>query len=254
MKLNRNFVIANCLSITLCIVVIACALWGNMMPATIDPAAASQAFMDWCSEEADVRRGAGDRYFALMTSRYDWISIGVGIGTLGGSLLLLSLHAWLSGNKRADKNFSFKTPSTRVAFFVIGVIALGWSWASEVIGLQLDLGRQMFPWCADTIIIPMAGFTFLFLALAVVCIIVGLVVVQGFGALPTNLFAWDNARPARSWLVTLLFSAAGLVIIILGFSVVQSSSSIAMPSYVAVLYLLLSTRAALLSPAPPNDG
>lgn len=237
----------------MCIAGIACVLWGNAMPATSNAVAASQAFMDWCTDSGVDQEG-GERYLALLTPRYQWINIGVGIGTLGASLLFLSLHNWFVRRKSDEKGHGFRTPSTRVAFFVVGILALGWSWASEIVGLDLDLARQMYPWCADTVIIPMVGLTVLFSAIAAVCGIIGLIIVLGFGSLPADLRAWDHTRPARSWIISSIFAAAALCIVVLGFNVVQSASSIAMPAYVAVMYLLLSTRAALLNTAHSADG
>jgi hypothetical protein len=71
--------------------------------------------------------------------------------------------------------------------------------------------------------------------------------------LPANLWCWDSARPYRSLILSALYGLlGGVIVILIGWSAIAFSW--ALPSLIVGLYVVLSTRAALLNGGRSNDG
>ncbi len=119
---------------------------------------------------------------------------------------------------------------------------------AELQSLVLDQERGMFPHCADTLIIPMMGLKFLYTILTCVALIVGLVLTLWFQKLPVKLLNWDPEHRMKSWSLTMVFGALGLLIAFLTIDGSVHSGFIGTPAGIVALYLVEATRSALLAP------
>lgn len=227
-------------------------VWSRFMPVYSVPyEQARDAYMAWC-DGSRLDRVAGDRYFAMLGWRYSLANSGVSLfaaaftAAIGGSMLQ-------DISRRGSRLSPLRTPSSRAGFIAIGVVAMVLTSAGIIFGLTLDMARQMFPTCADSMGIPLGGVMTTLVTLTPLLAIIGLLISLGFGKLPIPLMQWDSARPVRSWLVTLVF---GILILIDLFLVVSSlpSADVIGPGGVLTLYLLAATRAALLAPKAPVLG
>lgn len=131
---------------------------------------------------------------------------------------------------------------------------LAWVYISAVHSFSVDLERMVFPWCADSVAIPIFGLTMLALVALPLLVLVGWAITWLFGALPAPLTQWDRTPPVRSWIVSLIFGAAMAGTAAVLVESLTSSTSTVVPALVVALYLLASTRAALLSPPRPTDA
>lgn len=202
------------------------------------------AFQQWCTGEPAVDPIAGERYLAMFGVRYWWIDLGLGLACT--ALTGLILATFLYG--RATDERWLLTPSRRWHFLAAGWATIGWTLVASYFSLMEDFERRLFPWCADSLGIPLAGLIVFSVILFIACTIIGLLLLTGFGTLPAPLDQWDRRRPLRSWLVSLTF--ATLITLVAAEMVIdaQTSMSIGNPAGLIAIYLLASTRAALLAP------
>ena len=225
---------------------IAAGLYGHSFPVFSVPfEAASRASMTWCTAEPDVDMAAGERYLAMFTHHYAWVDTGV-VLVLGA--LTVACLAFVLRLRSTSEGAWFRSPERRITFLFLGLGVLVWEYVSTMHSLRVDLDRMMFPWCADSIAIPMFELTMLNLFVAPVLVLSGWAITWLFGGLPAPLGRWDRVRPTRSWLVTLIFGSAALGMIALLIVSIWTSMTSATPAFVIAIYLLASTRAALLSP------
>lgn len=230
------------------------ALWGRSQPVfTVPFGDASALFVEWCSPETLVDDAVGARYLALFGWHYWLIDLGVsliaGAATLAGLATLLRLRSDVEGGEPW-----LRTPRARWVYLLCGLGVVGWTWQAAIAGLEVDLQRQIFPSCADSIAIPIMGLNTLFLLLTPILLILGWIVTLSFGALPASLFAWDPTRPKRSWIVTLLW---GLIFVAVAAGTVlelPTSANITTPANLIALYLIASTRAAMTASRGPATG
>jgi len=147
-----------------------------------------------------------------------------------------------------------RTPERRGTFVLLGIAALLWLYASTIHSLWTDLRREQLPWCADSIAIPMFELSALALVTVPLLGLAAWTVTLTFGTLPAPLQQWDHSRPIRSWIVTLISGAAVIGVINLLLDSIQTSMAVAAPTFVLSVYLLASTRAAVLSPRKRRDA
>ncbi len=205
---------------------------------------ADQAYFDWCTSGGIVDPAAGDRYLAMLGDHYLWTDLGAGLMATGLTGLILTVAAY---GKAVDELWAL-TPTRRGHFLAAGWVIIGWAWFVTGYSLYADLDRQLFPWCADSIGIPLGGLFFLTITLLIACTVIGMLLLTGFGSLPVPLGQWDRARPTRYWIVTI---ACAVLILFVGWMMAASahgSASIGNPAGLIAIYLLASTRAALLAP------
>src|SRR5262249_9512627 len=119
--------------------------------------------------------------------------------------------------------------------------------------LETDLTRRQFPWCADSIIIPIYGAQLSHILLLNVCSIGGLLVMLAFGRLPASLWQWDPARPRYSWAVTIVLGFLAALIAASMILDATISLPLSTPAPLLAIYLLASTRAALLAPKSVDE-
>lgn len=226
---------------------IAMMVWGRSLPATIDPVRADAAFVAWCGPDG-IDRARGAEYLSLLSHRYPLIDAGTALVSAGVAALMLLFGLFLV---RADDTSWLRTPRGRGPFIAIGVGVIALHFTAEIVSLERDLHRMIFPWCADSIGIPMMGIALLAAIATPVLILLGLLITLGFGTLPAPLTQWDAEKPVKSWTLTLL-CGTGLALLLLGlFAASSSGRFLHAPGDVAAAYLLLATRAALLGPPRP---
>lgn len=204
---------------------------------------ASAAFLRWCTDEAVVDRAAGDRYLAMFGWHYALQNVGTAIATAG-----ITIGALICGLRRAMPGSSWlRTPARPYVFVLLGAFAMAAYVPGVTYGLSVDADRRYFPSCADSIGIPITAITMTVLVVTPILVIVGGMMTQAFGALPVPLNQWDPNRPILSWSTTIVLGGAIAAATVLWLLSLPASDLIA-PSNVVVIYLLASTRAALLSP------
>lgn len=205
---------------------------------------ASAAYQAWCTVDARVDHLAGERYRAMFGWRY--VSANAGISLILAAVAAAMLAASLRP-ARLDSAHWLRTPLSRWSFVGWGVLAMGLLVPGVSWGLHTDMRRMYFPWCADSIGIPLFGITISVVVVTPILALIGLLISAGFGRLPVPLTQWDWARPGWSWAVSLIFGAA-LVGWLGLFLWSLRSADLTSPSAVLGAYLLASTRAALLAP------
>ncbi|MBR0552665.1 hypothetical protein [Stakelama marina] len=228
-------------------------IWGLTLPPYSDHALAMQEWNSWCAggtSRGAAQQAAADRYYALMTWRYPLVDTGLNLilaaCTVAGiaySLCITRAAAWSW----------LRTPKSRSSFVLIGlgVLALnlmGWS-----ISLYVDLDRVMFPWCADSIGIPLEGLVTFTIAAAAVVVPLGILITQLFGELPVSLLYWDSDRRLRSWGVTIAFMLIAAPLALAVAIQFPTSSYLSVCGGVVALYLAAATRAALLAPPARSE-
>ncbi|WEJ98045.1 MAG: hypothetical protein P0Y59_13875 [Candidatus Sphingomonas phytovorans] len=202
-----------------------------------------EAFTNWCDANGRVDHAVGDAYFALRTARYLLMDFGRGL-VLASATVLALVHGL--ARSPLDGTSWLRTPARRMTFIAIGIGVILLGAAAETYSLHADLDRFTFPMCADSIGIPMRGLMLLTMVLLPVLTVLGGVITLGFGRIPVSLSQWDVGRPKRSWVVTILIGLVWLATLFVTVSITVSSAWPATPAGVVALYLLASTRAALL--------
>ena len=237
------------ISAVLALAGIALFLWGVTIDPYIDADAARRLIVDACDEASQVRPGWADRLAAQETMRWPLMNSGLSFAMISGSIAVLA--RW----DIVRRGHLLATPSKRAHFFVLGIAALTCCAFGIFSGISLDLSRNKLPWCADSIGIPIGGLIAILPFIFGICGVVGLLLVRWFGKLPIEIMIWDAERPMRSWGITLCLAPIALLLILVAFSSAFSSGFLAVPGYLALIYITASTRAALLSPiATKLDG
>lgn len=233
---------ANRVLIGLCLFGLALFVYGSTIPVYTDYETARQLKINACNQNGVMVAGWFERMAALETMRHPFMQ--------GGISLVLVAVIWKALLKCFPGNLPWlpRTPFRKVTFFGLGVGLLIASWIAQLFSLDLDFRRGEFPWCADSIAIPVAGLTSLFLVLTLGCLVLGGVLVMGFGKLPAELNQWDRQRPLRSWVISLVLAAVFIAVGALTVFSGVESAFLSVPAGVVALFLIAATRAALLSP------
>ena len=190
-----------------------------------------------------VVEGWHERLGALKTWRYPLMQGGISLVLATVTILLIIKFFRGQDGKRVQ------TPWRVWHFFALGTAVVVLSWASQVHSLFLDAGRGNFPWCADTLVIPLYSFSVFYLILLPVLMIVGFILSRSFGDLPSDLFIWRKDCLPRSIALSVIFGAFASFLAFLGIDGAVRSAFIGTPAAITAIYLTLSTRAALLAPS-----
>jgi hypothetical protein len=181
---------------------------------------------------------------ALRTSKWDLHDTGLDMCLLSVSLLLTAIHfrLWDLRNLR-----TMKTPRTRSRLLGLATIAL---LALLLPALQLQTDYEYIrDDLAPTIDTGRGGTLFfgteLFLLLWIPMLLIGRFVILRRATLPANLWGWNRAQPAHSLILNASFgSLAVILVVLISWSAINFSWAI--PSLLVGLYVVLSTRAALM--------
>lgn len=223
------------------------------MPSHMDMQRASQltisyeaSYGSWTSEERLI---AEREVVALRTPKWALFNAGLSLCFLSlvGLLAIVRFRLWNVHNSTAAT-----TPSTRWRFLALAAVA----WLAFVFAWPMEIGRilqqdDLTP-TSDAFapaIISSLPILLLFLPFL---LLIGRFVVLRNVALPASLWLWDASRQRRSLLWTIFYGLfAGLTLIGAVLSLIAAPWFF--PSMALALYLLLSTRAALLNPLRPNN-
>ena len=163
------------------IIGIALIAWGATYPFYTDIDAAMELRRNACDANG-VIKGWYESMARFDTPRHEFMQAGLALALIAVTISVLS------------SVFGKKAPATKPAFFGLGYLGLFMAWLGYGISLYIDMRRGVFPHCADTIAIPLTAQTMVSAILALLCTLVGLTLLIGFGALPVRLDHWDADR------------------------------------------------------------
>lgn len=192
----------------------------------------------------EQRKSAETEIMVLRTSKWKLYNAGLGMCLVSPLLLFAMLHfgLWDIRNLR-----TVKTPQTRLR--LLGLASGAWlallpalllqsteDYAQDDLTPTMDTGHGSF-----LIALPK-----IFLLMLIVMLVFGRFFVLRSALLPANLWCWDSERPRRSLILSALYGLAGGVLVVL---IAWSAGNFiwAVPSLVIGLYVILSTRAALIN-------
>jgi hypothetical protein len=217
---------------------------GSLQPAYVDPDHAATLAWKACDDNGRVI----EAWYALMesqrTAKYLYMDVGAGLLLFAATALLLSRYLDISNLQAIRHALS---PRRRWHFLLIGIGALAWAWQAVIYSLILGREREYFPWCADSIGIPILGLNLSFIVLFLVSVTGGLLVMRWFGPLPAPLGAWDETRPGASWTISIVTAAFVLGVGVCAISAAMSELFGIIPACIVAVYLAASARAALLN-------
>lgn len=176
------------------------------------------------------------------------------IQNIGWSLILASLALAVIKYLFLRQKFvglpQWRTPSRKWHFFAYGIALLAISYIGSIYGLSLDQSRDMFPWCSDSIAIPIYQMMLGFPILLIFLLIAGGLLSLNFGKLPVGLLQWDDNNIWKSWFVSISFGIIFLALLYATMDTAVISDFVGVFAGVLAMYLTLATRAALLAPRP----
>ena len=216
--------------------------YGLTIPVYGDMAAARELKLNACRNGKTIPLWH-EQMAALETLRHPFMQAGVSLGL--ATLTILALASLFA----SDDGSKMLTPKSRGTFIGLGLLTIAISYFSQLHSLSLDLDRGVFPHCADSIGIPMIGFTITYGMLTLICLAAGALLVGRFKRLPRPLFNWDRQRPVISTLYTAGAVVLALPVVALGIAGAIGSSFAGTPAVVLAVYLILSARAALIDRA-----
>ena len=221
--------------------------YGATIPVYADHIAAAELKLNACMD-GEVLDGWYDRLRALETLRHPFMQGGLSL--VLAALTYLGLFVTFPDNGRWLPG----TPASKASYFVLGLGVIFLSWLAELVSLNIDLHRGEFPSCADTIFIPMTGLTVLFVVITILCLLVGAALSTRFGDLPVELVQPKAQYKANFIPLDFIWLFLAALILAGTLSAATQSNFLSIPSGIVALYLIVSTRAALLSPKPANTG
>jgi hypothetical protein len=192
----------------------------------------------------EQREPTKQEIIALRTSKWKLYNAGLGMCLIPPLLLFAMLRFELWDIRKLR---TAKTPRTRLEF--LGLASCAWLALLPALELQSDdeYGQDDLTPTIDTGhgSLWIVG-TKLFLLTLIVMLVFGRFLVLRRVVLPANLWCWDSARPHRSLVLTVLYGLLGCVLVVL---IVWSASNFpwAVPSLMVGLYVILSSRAALIN-------
>ncbi len=219
-------------------------LSGYLFPVYSDQTLASALKLAACTNSV-LQPGWFDQLRQLETLRHPLMQAGLSI--VLAALTVLALRRKLPGRGP----LGLRTPISRRTFFLLGLLALGVSWGGQMASVLIRMNRGDFPWCADSITIPVFSTTTGYAVLAAICLAAGGVVALLLRDLPQELLAWQPARPALSFVVSLPFAL--LCVGIAGYAVVTAPTTgfLSTPASIMALYIVEATRSALVARLTP---
>lgn len=237
---------------TLCLVAIASGIVllfiAHGMPSHTDERRAAELTalyeQNYVKLSPERRESAKQEIIALRTSKWKLYDAGLDICLVFPLLLFAMVHfqLWDVRNLRQAK-----TPRTRWALLALAAGA----WLALLPALQLQSDHEFAQDDLTPTIDTGQGSLWivgskLFLLILIVMLTFGRFVVLRSALLPANLWCWNSARPWSSLVWTAVYGSLGGVFVVL---IVWSASNFswALPSLIAGIYVILSSRAALIN-------
>ena len=191
---------------------------------------------------AEQRESIKQEMVSLRTSKWRLYNSGLGVCLVAPCLIFAMLYfrLWDLRNLR-----TVTTPQTRLGF--LGLASAAWwallpalqlaefdEYAQDDLTPHIDAGHGVLFFFAP------------FFLLVWIALAFGVLFILRKAPLPANLYCWDGVRPCRSIILTAFFGLASSVFAVL---IIWSADNFpwGLPSLIVCLYLMLSTRAALLN-------
>jgi hypothetical protein len=220
----------------------------NIMPSHTDTARANELTIlyeqNYLSSTPEQRELAGQQIALLRTSK--WRIHNIGLSFLLSSLCLL-LAVWYFRLWNLQNVYAAKTPRNRLR--LLGLASFAW-WTmlpAVILGLEADYAQDDLTPTMDTGhgILFVDGPPF-FLLVWIAIILVGRFLILRRSVLPANLWCWNASRPNRSLILTFSYALlSGGLALLMVWSVINYPWML--PSLAVGLYVVLSTRAALVN-------
>lgn len=219
---------------------------GLAFPVHTDIDAARDLKLNACGSPADgasypeVVPDFYDRLDALGTLRHPLMQGGISL-VLSAAAILVLLRLFPGTGP-----LGLRTPDKRWQFFALGTGVLALSWFSQMASLVIDQQRGSFPWCADSIPVPMVYLTAGYLLLGLASVAVGAMIALFMNDLPQDLLVWRSDRPFESAATSIPFALLAGVIAFVGIAGATSSSFVGTPAVVVALYVVEAARSAVV--------
>jgi hypothetical protein len=199
-------------------------------------------FRDWYNQEMR----------SLRTEKWELHERGRSLIALAatGLVAILRFRLWDARNL-----LRVKTPRTGRRVLLLLAVAQGGMLPVYWCSLAEEYDRRMFPHWADIIMIPMASATMVIaVILPTLAAVVWFTALRG-ARLPTSLWLWDGARPARSLFWTAAYGALSLFALWMLEKALMYGPHLWVPLHALLFYVFLSARAAAISrPVAPRRG
>ncbi len=183
------------------------------------------------------------RLAGVSTKKYPVLDAGQGLLSFG--LALFAVYLFLVFRKLYSLK-KWSTPSRRWLFILIAVVGTVLILLGAFERNLSALTRGQLPIWADSIAIPMMYTTHALKNLTVTTIVLG--VIQLFRAnLPVPLWIWHTNHPVTSWLTLIFYGVLGLFTAIGIVEDIIDGAWLSIPGWLIWLYILASSRAAILS-------
>jgi hypothetical protein len=182
---------------------------------------------------------------SVRTARYPTINTGCAL--IVAALTIGILFACLNTFGSISRSL-LRTPERKWHFFAIGTAIIFSSCFAIIFGLELDLKRGMFPWCADSIGIPIFGIGFATIILLPIALLIGWLISCFFRDIPVSLWQWDSKSAGRSWSVTIFFGSLSILWLGVLLNAAPTADFLIVGPCILAIYVTLSCRAAVLAP------
>jgi hypothetical protein len=209
--------------------------------ADMDAAVAAQSLAQSSGNACDTA-AFYDRLNTLAPGQMIYHDFGWSLMLGGGAL---SFVGWLS--TRLDVR-GIRSPKSALAFAALAAgTAILWAITIGVDAI-LQTRRDVMPWCADSAGIPVSGAIGIAPIAAAVAASIVFALTPLFGNRPAALFGWDRERPIRSAVTSVIAFALVAILLFLAASAAADSTFVFVPTAILSCYIVLSIRAALVSP------
>ncbi|MGQ0681416.1 hypothetical protein [Bradyrhizobium sp.] len=227
----------------------------SRMPAHTDEQRATELTLQYLEKYSErspeEREKAKDQIVPLRTSKWQLHTAGLSMSLLGSSLLfgMLFFKLWDIRKLR-----SATTPQTRPTLLAIA----GAAWLALLPAFALRIGDELaqddLTPTMDSGVGSFMSFLPPFLVTTlIVLMVLGRYVILRNARLPANLWIWNTGQPYRSLIWTIFYGLLASILIVL---VVMAAwgAPWGLPSLMVALYVVLSTRAAVVSGGYPSAG
>lgn len=225
------------------------------LPAHSDEARATELTIQYekhfLHSTPEVRASIERQIIPLRTSKWSFYNIGL-LLCLTTPLLLAAIIRFKLWDIRMLR--SATTPQTKLRLLLLASVA----WLSLLPATLLELGDEFSQDdLTPTIDTGNGAFVFIlppfFLTSWIIFMLAGHFVVLGKARLPANLWSWDSDRPFRSQIWTALYGFLGGIIVILILLSWWRRNGWHLPGLFIGLYVIASTRAALVNRGEVSD-
>jgi hypothetical protein len=235
--------------VALLFIALALIAYASVLPAYTDDALARSISLDkgW-------RGLSGKEYTLFManwhlrmegvsTQKYPILDKGQGLLSLSVSLLIAGLFLKL---RKIDDLSKWSTPARRWSFIMIGLLGMALILMGSFERILADVNRGLVPYWADSTVIPLSGTISLMGILGGATVLLG--IAQLFRAkLPVSLCLWHKNHIVISRTTLFVYGILWLTYASLLISDIFYGAWISIPGWLIWLYILASSRAAILS-------